>query len=92
MMYNMFTLRRMMCLNCPMPMLAESPSPETPIPLRWWSPNNAPVAMDGIRPCRLLKPNERFRKYVGDLDEQPMPLNLTMVSGTIFISYIAPTI
>jgi hypothetical protein len=29
-MYVMFTPRRMTCANCPMPIEAESPSPETP--------------------------------------------------------------
>ena len=48
--------------------------------------------MDGIRPCKLLKPKVRFRKYVGDLDEQPMPLNFITSSGTMFISYNAVTI
>src|SRR5512142_593405 len=88
----MLTLRRMMCLKWPMPMLALSPSPETPMPFRVWSANAAPVATGGMRPCSPLKPNDRFRKYVGDLLEQPMPLNLTTFSGTTFISYRAPMI
>src|SRR5512143_557233 len=70
-------------------MLALSPSPESPMPLRRWSANKAPVATGGMRPCRPLKPNERLRKYVGDLLEQPIPLNLTTFSGTTFISYKA---
>src|SRR6266508_3058971 len=91
-MYTIFRLRRTTCLNWPMPMLAVSPSPETATPLRVISPKSAPVAIDGMRPCRLLKPKERFRKYVGLLLEQPMPLNLMTFSGTIFNSYNALTI
>src|SRR5690606_14578408 len=90
--YTMFTLRRIRCLNCPIPMLAVSPSPETPSPLMVWSPNRAPVAIEGMRPCRLLKPKERFKKYVGLLLEHPMPLNLLAFSGSLLISYIALTI
>jgi hypothetical protein len=43
--------------------------------------NNAPVAREGIRPCKPLKPNARSKKYVGALLEQPIPLTLRMRSG-----------
>jgi hypothetical protein len=45
-----------------------------------------------MRPCRLLKPKERFMKYVGLLLEQPMPLNLITFSGSTLISYMAAMI
>ena len=45
-----------------MPMLAVSPSPLTPMPLQVVVGKQAPVAREGMRPCRPLKPKERFRK------------------------------
>ena len=41
----------------------------------------APVATDGIRPCRALKPWLYWRKYAGVLLEQPIPLNFTVEYG-----------
>jgi len=42
-----------------------------------------------MRPCKLLKPKERFKKYVGLLLEQPIPLNLITYSGTTLNLYMA---
>ena len=52
----MGTLRRMACLNWPMPMEPVSPSPLTPMAVRLRLATMAPVATDGMRPCTLLKP------------------------------------
>ena len=49
-------------MNWPRPMLAVSPSPLTPMPLSERLANRAPVAREGMRPCRLLNPKERLRK------------------------------
>src|ERR1700733_3426180 len=45
-----------------------------------------------MRPCTLLKLNERLMKYAGLLDEQPMPLIFITRSGSTPISYMASTI
>ena len=47
------------------------------------SANNAPVASEDMRPCKPLKPKERFKKYAGLFEEQPMPLNFMIFSGTM---------
>ena len=59
-----------------MPILAVSPSPLMPMHTSFWLASSAPVATDGIRPCRALKPWLYCRKYAGVLLEQPMPLSL----------------
>src|SRR3954468_17423676 len=82
-------LRRMRWTNCPMPMEAVSPSPETPMPIRLRFASSAPVATDGMRPWTELKLCERLRKYAGLLDEHPMPENFASRSGCTPISYIA---
>jgi hypothetical protein len=51
----------------------------------------APVAIDGMRPCTLLKPCASRRKYVGVFDEQPMPLSFATLCGARSISQIART-
>src|SRR5262249_12247095 len=43
----------------------------------------APVNTDGIRPWTLLKPCDLSRKYVGVLDEQPMPESFATRCGWI---------
>ncbi len=48
--------------------------------------SSAPVATEGMRPCTLLKLCERFRKYAGLLDEQPMPDSFITRSGWMPIS------
>ena len=56
----------------------------------------APVSTDGMRPCTLLKPCELPRKYVGVLDEQPMPESFATRCGAMSSSknawMIAPEI
>ena len=64
-------------------MLAVSPSPLTPMPSMLWFIIIAPVATDGIRPCSELNPCDWLRKQVGDLLEQPMPLNFIKFVGLI---------
>src|SRR5687767_10579099 len=81
-----------MCMNCPRPIDAVSPSPETPMEMRFRLASIAPVATAGIRPWTALKPWDRDRKYAGVLDEQPMPENLATISGLTLISKNARTI
>src|SRR5688500_11840449 len=69
----MFTPRRMQCANCPSPIEAESPSPDTPMQMRSRLARLAPVNTEGIRPCTELKPWLAPRKEVGVFEEQPMP-------------------
>ena len=45
-----------------MPMEAVSPSPETPSAVMVRLASTAPVVTLGMRPCTLLKLNERFIK------------------------------
>src|SRR5947209_19829286 len=82
-------LRRIRCMNCPIPIDAVSPSPLTPMQTNLRFASNAPVATDGMRPWTALKLCERLRKYAGVFDEQPMPLGLITYSGSTPISYIA---
>src|ERR1700722_8908506 len=42
-----------------------------------------------MRPCTLLKLNERLMKYAGLFDEQPMPLIFITRSGSTPISNMA---
>ena len=60
--YSMFTLRRMMWQSCPRPIDSESPSPLMPMYVRSPLAALAPVAIDGMRPCTLLKPCAFFKK------------------------------
>src|ERR1039457_2419530 len=76
-------LRRIMWTNWPIPMEAESPSPETPNVVMVWLARIAPVETDGMRPCTLLKLCARLMKYAGLFDEQPMPRSLWTRSGSI---------
>src|ERR1035438_10837661 len=82
-------LRRIRCTNCPAPIETVSPSPVTPNASRFLFASIAPVATEGMRPCTELKACERFMKYAGLFDEQPMPLNLATRSGFTPLSYIA---
>ena len=43
----------------------------------------APVAMGTIRPCAELKPCAPRTKYVGVLEEQPMPLSFAIMCGGV---------
>ena len=43
----------------------------------------APVAIVAIRPCAELNPWAPRTKYVGVLEEQPMPLNFAIVCGGV---------
>ena len=72
--YNMRTLRRIACDNCPSPIESESPSPEIPMYVRSRLAAFAPDVTDGIRPCTELNPCDCFMKYAVVFDEQPMPL------------------
>src|SRR5689334_20679833 len=85
-------LRRIICLNWPRPMLPVSPSPLTPIGSTERFASTAPVATDGMRPCSVLKPCERFKKYAGVLLEQPIPLILMISFGRSDRSYAAAMI
>ena len=58
----MRTLRRIAFANCPNPIEAESPSPETPKYKRSRLAKFAPVKTEGMRPCTVLKPWEAPRK------------------------------
>src|SRR5574337_311361 len=69
----MFTPRRIACTNRPMPMDAESPSPDTPRYSSSLFARFEPVSTAGMRPCTVFKPCEADRKYVGVLELQPMP-------------------
>src|ERR1035437_148162 len=82
-------LRRIKWTNCPAPIETVSPSPVTPSAIRFLFASIAPVATEGMRPCTELKLCERFMKYAGLFDEQPMPLNFATRSGCTPISYIA---
>ena len=75
-----------MCTNCPIPMDAVSPSPDTVMPNRLRFASSAPVAIEGARPCTELNPWARFRKYAGDFEEQPIPENFATVHGSTPIS------
>src|SRR3982074_2476068 len=79
----MLTARRMQCANWPRPIDAESPSPDTPRYSNSRLARLAPVSTDGMRPCTLLKPCELPRKYVGVLDEQPMPESFATRCGAM---------
>ena len=72
-----------------MPMLAVSPSPETPISVSSRLAACTPVAMLGMRPCTALKPCEWPRKYAGVLLEQPMPDSLATRCGSSPASHAA---
>src|ERR1700685_4678670 len=72
-----------------MPIEAVSPSPLTPSAIRLRLASIAPVATDGMRPCTELKLCERFMKYAGLFEEQPVPLILITRSGCTPISYMA---
>ena len=61
-MYTIGTLRRQTCLNCPMPILAVSPSPLMPMQSSFELATMAPVATDGMRPCSALNPWLACRK------------------------------
>ena len=89
--YTTGTLRRQISLNCPMPMLAVSPSPLMPIQSNFELATIAPVATEGMRPWSALKPWLAWRKYAGVLLEQPMPLILTVVYGLRPIALHAST-
>src|SRR5882724_7128903 len=82
-------LRRIRWTNCPAPIETVSPSPVTPSAMRFLLASIAPVATDGMRPWTELKLCERFMKYAGLFDEQPIPLNLATLSGLTPISYMA---
>src|ERR1043166_984776 len=82
-------LRRMRWTNCPTPIEAVSPSPLTPRAIRLRFASTAPVVTDGMRPWTELKLCERFMKYAGLFDEQPMPLILMTRSGGTPISNMA---
>ena len=58
----MATLRRTAWTNWPVPMDMESPSPETPMLMSWRLAREAPVAMEGMRPWTLLKPQPWLMK------------------------------
>src|SRR5579862_4526410 len=79
--YSMRTLRRMTWHIWPRPMESESPSPEMPTYSRSRLAALAPVTMEGMRPWAELKPWAPLTKYVGVLEEQPMPLNLASRCG-----------
>src|SRR5262252_205783 len=79
----MRTLRRMAWQSWPKPMESESPSPETPMYTRSRFAAAAPVAIAGIRPCAELNPCAPLTKYVGVLEEQPIPLNLAIWCGGV---------
>src|SRR5690606_21220698 len=78
--------------NCPRPIDRESPSPDTPIRCSSRFAADAPVAIDGIRPCTELKPCDAPRKYAGVFDEQPMPLTFAARCGGTSSSKKACTI
>src|SRR5690348_14495025 len=59
---TIFTCRRIACTNWPMPMDAESPSPDTPRYNNSRLARLAPVNTDGMRPCTVLNPCEADRK------------------------------
>src|ERR1700689_5449772 len=63
--------------------------PLTPRAIRLRFASIAPVATEGMRPCTELKLWERFMKYAGLFEEQPMPLNFATRSGCTPISYMA---
>src|SRR6516225_4153039 len=65
MMYTSGRFRRTRWTNCPTPMEAVSPSPETPRPIRVRLAISAPVATDGMRPWTALKACARLMKYAG---------------------------
>src|SRR5437764_12686871 len=71
----------MACDICPNPIESESPSPEMPMYVSSWLAAAGPVATAGIRPCTELNPWAPDAKYVGVLDEQPMPLILAIRCG-----------
>src|SRR5947209_20288223 len=52
----------------------------------------APVAMAAMRPCAELKPWAPLTKYVGVLEEQPIPLSLAIMWGGVDSSQKARTI
>src|SRR5579883_561418 len=85
-------LRRIRCTNWPIPIDAVSPSPLTPIATRPWFASNVPVAIDGIRPCTLLKLGDRLMKYAGLFDEHPIPESFATRVGSTPISNIASII
>ena len=88
--YSIRTLRRMAWQSWPRPMESESPSPEIPIYRRSRLAAAAPVAIEGMRPCAELKPCAPPTKYVGVLEEQPMPLSLAMRCGGVDNSQKGP--
>jgi hypothetical protein len=49
----------------------------------------APVAIAAMRPCALLKPCAPEMKYVGVLEEQPMPDSFATRCGGMSISWNA---
>jgi len=59
-------------------MLAESPSPETPMPFEVVICKQCAGCNGRHSSVQAVETNERFMKYVGDFDEQPMPLNFTI--------------
>src|SRR5678816_1974423 len=88
----MFRFRRTTCTNCPIPIDAVSPSPETPKYVRSRFARFAPVATEGMRPWTELNPCEFDKKYAGDFDEQPIPESFATLCGSMFISQHACTI
>src|SRR3970040_1266776 len=82
----MLMLRRIMWQKLPKPIAEVSPSPETPIGSNVWFAKLAPVATADILPWTALKPNDWLKKYAGVFDEQPMPLSLTTLRGSMLFS------
>ena len=76
-------------MNCPIPILAVSPSPETAKNDRSLFTIFAPVVTEGILPWTVLNPWLLPRKYAGVFEEQPIPLILAIPSGFIPFSQAA---
>ena len=85
----MFRFRRIAWINCPIPIDAVSPSPDTPRKAKSLLTMFAPVVTEGILPWTVLNPCDFPRKYAGVLDEHPIPDILAIVSGAIPFSQAA---
>src|ERR1035438_2772770 len=77
--------------RCPSPIDSETPAPEMPMEATSLVAALAPVAMVTMRPWAELKPCAPRTKYVGVLDEHPMPLNLAIMCGGVESSQKACT-
>ena len=76
-------------MNCPIPILAVSPSPETARKFKSLFAILAPVVTDGILPWAVLNPWLCLKKYAGVLLEHPIPDILAIPSGVIEFSHAA---